>query len=333
MSLEISCFYISGAEYSVQRIKLISTEPSAILRNDLEAIVIVRQGSIEQQSLFESTSANGASAFADPAFARNKTAPVHRWVPWIAGFSREFVQGALERYLRKGGTVLDPFAGVGTTLVEAALAGCDAIGFEINPYAALACRTKLTAYEHGPAIVAEAIEAFEVFYRKAIREEYVPQSKSPAGFKTRGEFYSPKVLQKILIVHDFISSLDDNTVNDIFRVVFASTMVRYSNYSYEPSLGRRVSAGKEDIEDFPVGETIAEKLREVAYDIAWMRQQLNGRRPTVRVFNESFFNCRERIDNGSVVSAYYLTTISQQLPLQSQHSTTPLLARLCQGTR
>ena len=155
-----------------------------------------KRGSIAQQDLFDFPSHNGASTFADPAFATNKSAPVHRWVPWIAGFSREFVQGALERHLRKKGTVLDPFAGVGTTLVEAALAGHNAIGFEINPYAALACRTKLAAYEHSPAIITKAIEAFEDFYRKVIRGHHTPQSQSPSGFKTRGEFYSPKVLQK-----------------------------------------------------------------------------------------------------------------------------------------
>ena len=38
--------------------------------------------------------------------------------------------------------VLDPFAGVGTTLIEALKHGDDAVGFEINPYAALACRVK-----------------------------------------------------------------------------------------------------------------------------------------------------------------------------------------------
>ena len=81
------------------------------------------------------------SAFSDPAFAKNKTLPIHRWVPWIAGFASNFVRDAIDRHLHSYGTVLDPFAGVGTTLVEAILAGHDAIGFEINPYAALACRS------------------------------------------------------------------------------------------------------------------------------------------------------------------------------------------------
>ena len=260
-----------------------------------------RQGSIGQQTLFESTSTNGTSAFADPAFATNKTAPLHRWVPWIAGFSREFVQGAFERHLRGKSTVLDPFAGVGTTLIEAILAGHEAIGFEINPYAALACRTKLNAYYISPDEVVRTSEAFQKFYRQATKDDaYAPKSAPPSGFKSRVAFYSPQVLRKVLIVHDFIVDLEGEILRDLFRIAFASTMVRYSNYSYEPSLGTRVAAGKEGITDFAVGETITEKLSEMVQDIRWMRDSMNGYRPAAKVFNETFFRCQERIAAESV---------------------------------
>ncbi len=87
--------------------------------------------------------------FADSAFGDNKQRPIHRWVPWIAGFSAEFVRDTFHRYLPKNPTtpplVLDPFCGVGTTLVEAMRSGHNAIGFEINPYAALAARAKCEA--------------------------------------------------------------------------------------------------------------------------------------------------------------------------------------------
>ena len=63
--------------------------------------------------------------FRDPAFTANRDAPVHRWVPWIAGFSKHFVEDALARFTDSPSVVLDPFAGVGTTLVEADLAGHD----------------------------------------------------------------------------------------------------------------------------------------------------------------------------------------------------------------
>ncbi|MEQ8971409.1 MAG: DNA methyltransferase [Coleofasciculus sp. C1-SOL-03] len=106
-----------------------------------------------QLSLFPETQTSNAkdkSVFSDPSFASNKLLPVHRWIPWIAGFSSSFVRGVVETKLPQPGTVLDPFAGVGTTLVESALIGHDGVGFEINPYAALACRVKVNAYKLDP---------------------------------------------------------------------------------------------------------------------------------------------------------------------------------------
>ena len=90
-----------------------------------------------------------ADTFRDPAFMENRVAPVHRWVPWIAGFSGQFIEDVFREFLPTASSqrplVLDPFAGVGTTLVQAMLHGYDTVGFEINPYAALATQVKLRA--------------------------------------------------------------------------------------------------------------------------------------------------------------------------------------------
>ena len=98
---------------------------------------------------------NGKSELRDAAAGENKTLPVHRWVPWIAGFSARFVADAIDAYLPKRNRaksyVLDPFAGVATTLVEALKAGCNAVGYEINPFAALAARAKIDCVEVDPA--------------------------------------------------------------------------------------------------------------------------------------------------------------------------------------
>jgi len=92
---------------------------------------------------------NHTNGFRDSAFTRNRELPLHRWVPWIAGFSAEFVADCLNKYLspesRRNAWVLDPFAGVGTTLVEACASGANVVGFEINPYAVLPSRMKLEA--------------------------------------------------------------------------------------------------------------------------------------------------------------------------------------------
>jgi len=244
--------------------------------------------------------AEGDAGFNDPAFAGNKLLPVHRWVPWIAGFSSDFVSNALSRYLDGHGTVLDPFAGVGTTLVEAVAHGHNAIGFEINPYAALACRIKANAHLIPVDDLTAKLSNFDKFCKHKTSGAYEPRSKAPEGFRTRAEFYSPRVLHKVLIIQDFINNLGHEGLRDLFKLAFTSTMVRYSNYSYEPSLGRRVSAGKQEIKDFPVAQEVRRKLLEMIEDIRWLQASMPVKRPRVKVFNESFFNCAQYVPAGTV---------------------------------
>jgi DNA methylase len=240
------------------------------------------------------------AGFNDPAFASNKLLPVHRWIPWIAGFSSGFVTNALSRYLSAPGTVLDPFAGVGTTLVEAVEHGHNAIGFEINPYAALASRMKANAHLLPVDKLRAETSRFKAFYEQRLSNGYASRSEAPAGFKTRAEFYSPDVLRKVLIVQDFISTVTDESLRDLFRLAFASTMVRYSNYSYEPSLGRRVAAGRSEIHDFPVEQEIEKKLSEMIEDIAWLQDNISSKKPHAEVINDSFFTYAKHIETSSV---------------------------------
>ena len=61
-----------------------------------------------------------------------------------------FRQKIREAYGGQAPKVLDPFAGVGTTLVQSYLHGFTVVGFEINPYAALASRMKLESADAPP---------------------------------------------------------------------------------------------------------------------------------------------------------------------------------------
>jgi len=242
-------------------------------------------------------SKNG-SGFHDPAFASNKSLPIHRWVPWIAGFGSGFVRDAISRYLPETGCILDPFAGVGTTLVEGLLAGHNVIGFEINPYASLACKVKLNAHNVRLETLQSEIEKLKDFYEETASDGYNPKSTAPAGFKTRADFYSPRVLRKVLIIRDFIDGIKSRLVRDLFRLAFASTMVTYSNYSYEPSLGRRVSAGKAEIHDYHVAESVINKPGEMFDDIYWLKENLPNGAAEAQVIEDTFMHCRNHVKSG-----------------------------------
>ena len=58
-------------------------------------------------------------------------------LPWRGQFSPELVEILLKVYAKEGDVVFDPFAGVGTTLLEAAKQGMRSRGTELNPSAFL----------------------------------------------------------------------------------------------------------------------------------------------------------------------------------------------------
>lgn len=250
-----------------------------------------------QYHLFKNDKNKEKYSFTDPNFSSNKIKPIHRWVPWIAGFSSEFVRSTIDQYLPEKGLILDPFSGVGTTLVEASFAGHDVIGFEINPYAALACHVKLLSGKIDIKILKETQKQLNNFYQIAWQSNELPKSLPPEKFKTRVPFYSPIVLKKVLIIQDFINSLSDPQLLDILRLAFAATMVKYSNYSYEPSLGTRRAAGKNDIEDFNVIEQFSLKIQEMIEDIA--KLSINNKTKS-KVINDSFFQYAEYIEYESI---------------------------------
>lgn len=206
----------------------------------------------------------------DTAFTQNRQEPVHRWVPWIAGFSSSFVDGLLSQIPTDPAqaTVLDPFAGVGTTLVEAMLQGYNAVGFEINPFAALACQAKLGIPECDVGRLRERTAGLAQYLAERVPSPTrAPESAPPAEFASRVPFFSPQVLRQVLFVRDYLGVIPEPPLRDLFRTALGSVMVSFSNYSYEPSLGRREAAGKPDVLEADVAQVLSAKLTEIAGDV------------------------------------------------------------------
>ncbi|MEW6226584.1 MAG: DNA methyltransferase [Bacillota bacterium] len=247
---------------------------------------------------------HSGKSFEDPAFIQNKEVPVHRWVNWIAGFSGAFVASCISRYLpviNKDTTILDPFAGVGTTLVEGLRYGANVVGFEINPFAALVADLKLRCMEIDPSEIKILEKRFLEFMRATAKSGKTPKTCPPQNFRSRIPFFSEAVLQQILWVMDFISQIDE-PLKSFIKVAFGSVMVSFSNYTYEPSLGSRPAAGKPLILDASVAEIISAKLKQMQADAAAFRHETADCRhlPDRKVYRESFFRALEFIEPSAV---------------------------------
>lgn len=79
-------------------------------------------------------------------FAAQDVAPVggltHTFYRYPARFSPVFVRAVIEAFSDRGDWVFDPFAGGGTTLVEAMAAGRNALGIDISSLSAFICEAK-----------------------------------------------------------------------------------------------------------------------------------------------------------------------------------------------
>lgn len=243
--------------------------------------------------------------FRDPAFTENRYTPVHRWVPWVAGFSAQFVEDVFREYLPARRShrplVLDPFAGVGTTLVQAMLHGYDSVGFEINPYAALAARTKLAAASLDLSGLDELIEQVGQVSTKGNGQTALERHR-PLGFRSRIPFFSPQIEPQILSLLELIHHIPRQDLTDVAKVAFGAVMVQVSNYTYEPSLGSRSGAGKPLLEHANVSAVLAAKLQQIRDDIVWL-QQASGEATTRsrrEVHCDDFLSLDAQVERGSV---------------------------------
>src|ERR1700753_1217190 len=71
---------------------------------------------------------------------RERTKHVHRLHPYLGKYIPQLVEELFRRRVPRGGRVLDPFAGSGTTLVQALESGYDSAGADIAAFNCLRTR-------------------------------------------------------------------------------------------------------------------------------------------------------------------------------------------------
>jgi len=124
---------------------------------------------------------------------------VDAWFPYYAGYSSNFVRESLLGLgVKPGWAVLDPWNGSGTTTAVADTLGCDALGFDINPVAAIVAAARLTRGAdagHSAGLAAELIAV-------AKRKEAIVASHDPLL-----SWLSPRVTRRFRSVEGAVLSL------------------------------------------------------------------------------------------------------------------------------
>lgn len=97
-----------------------------------------------QLLLFPTDEEPSIRASRSSTFVENMALPVHRWYRYSAGFSAQWVESVIAEAQQAGVvTILDPFAGAGTTLIAAENLGVPCYGIEAHPFVTRIARAKL----------------------------------------------------------------------------------------------------------------------------------------------------------------------------------------------
>jgi DNA modification methylase len=141
---------------------------------------------------------------------RVRTKHVHRLHPYLGKFIPQLVEVLLERYFRPGQHVLDPFAGSGTTLVQALESGYDATGTDIAAFNCLLMRVKTRRYDLF-ALERETRELLRQFEGEEVRPDDV--ARAPAYVQ---EWFAPQAAAELLAFRRLIEEAEHG---DVLRVV------------------------------------------------------------------------------------------------------------------
>lgn len=157
----------------------------------------------------------------------------HGFHVYPARMHPEIAARLCQRFVAKDATVLDPFCGSGTVLVEAMAAGARSIGVDLNPLAlrlaALKCtRTDASTREGLLAVSREVVERTLAGVRARV------DVRAPLSATMRRN-WDAHVLRELAVLHRELGTVGDPFAREVLTLVFSAIVVKFSRQRADTS--------------------------------------------------------------------------------------------------
>ena len=184
----------------------------------------------------------------------------HNFHTYPAKFIPQIPRATILSLTKEGDTILDPFGGCGTTLVEAKLLNRNAIAVDINPIGILVSKAKTTILIEDQIgkvnkILGLIKEDTKNFYdKKQTKINYVIPT-----FNNLDHWFDSNVAQELAIAVGYINKISDKDLKNYLLTAFSSIIVEVSNQESDT----RFAAIKKELKSFMVIEALISKLEKM----------------------------------------------------------------------
>jgi len=136
----------------------------------------------------------------------------------------------IQMYGKKSKTILDPFVGSGTVMVEATLTNNlkEAYGTDINPLALLLANVKTTSLSYSD--LKKQYEKISAKIKNDLWELNTLQKDTTVpSFKNISFWFKPRIAKELSIIKNRIDEIKDEPTRDFFLVAFSEIVRKVSN--------------------------------------------------------------------------------------------------------
>ena len=225
----------------------------------------------------------------DPHWGDNKVLhgdlSIHDWYRFVLAFPPHLVRSYLQRFgSEPGQTLLDPFCGTGTSLVEGKAHGLEVIGLDVNPIACLAARVKTSWNRIDTEELRRALSRVVRRAEGQCRKLHLVDADLPLFNKSDGsppsdnlpclseeeeklllkDSVSPLPMAKLIILRDAIQQVDAPLTKECLLLALARCAVAdASNIGFGPE----VYVQKKRKLDAPVISLYSHRVQQMVKDI------------------------------------------------------------------
>jgi len=151
----------------------------------------------------------------------------HSLHPYPAKFPPQLPKKILQKFAKKKSTVLDPFCGSGTTLIEARLLGHDAIGVDVNGLSYLLSKVKATPLSDKEL---NSIKSFlSIITECNLQWSFSRPKIIVKNIKGLEHWFQYNVAEELTHILNLIKKQKNKNVKDFLKIVLSSIIVRVSN--------------------------------------------------------------------------------------------------------